>query len=136
MKQRISTIVVALLIAIFGVASLLPASLTGAEEVEVFKKACDTNPSSVVCQSKDEGATREDAAKRVQVIINTILMVLGIVAVIVIIIGGFRYVTSQGDENGVKQGKNSIIYAVVGLVIAMLAFVIVNFFVFSFTPKP
>lgn len=119
--------------AIFGAFTLIPATPVMAENV--FEKACTTNPDSAVCKSKDEGATREDAGQRVQAIINTILMVLGIVAVLVIIIAGFRYVTSQGDEAGIKTAKNAILYAVIGLVIAMLAYVIVNFFVFSFTPK-
>lgn len=100
---------------------------------DVFERACTTNANSAVCQSRTEGVTREDAGQRVQVVINTILMVLGIVAVIVIIISGFRYVISNGDESGVKQGKDAILYAVIGLIVAMLAFVIVNFFVFSFT---
>ena len=60
-------------------------------------------------------------------IINAIIGVLGIVAVIVIIIGGISYMTSAGDAGKVKKAKDTILYGVIGLVIVVLAFAIVNF---------
>ena len=73
--------------------------------------------------------TKEDDSlmKRVQVIINVILSVLGIVTVIMIILGGVQYTTSAGDPAKVTKAKNTIMYGVIGLVIALLAFAIVNF---------
>ena len=59
--------------------------------------------------------------------INVLLGVLGVAAVIVIILGGVTYVTSQGDASKVTKAKNTIIYGVIGLVISLLAFAIVNF---------
>ena len=60
-------------------------------------------------------------------IINAIIAVLGIVAVLVIIIGGINYMTSSGDAGKVKKAKDTILYGVIGLVICVLAFAIVNF---------
>ena len=60
-------------------------------------------------------------------IINAVIGVLGIVAVIVIIIGGIGYMTSAGDAGKVKKAKDTILYGVLGLVIVVLAFAIVNF---------
>lgn len=60
-------------------------------------------------------------------IINILLFLAGIAAVIMIIIGGIRYVTSSGDQSQVTAAKNTILYAVIGLVVAALAFAIVNF---------
>lgn len=60
-------------------------------------------------------------------IINVLIGVVGIAAVIMLIIGGFRYVFSQGDEKGVKGAKDTILYAIIGIVVAVLAFAIVNF---------
>lgn len=60
-------------------------------------------------------------------IINAIIAVLGIVAVMVIIIGGINYMTSSGDAGKVKKAKDTILYGVIGLVICVLAFAIVNF---------
>lgn len=60
-------------------------------------------------------------------IINTLLFVIGIVAVIMIIIGGFRYVLSGGNTQSTTAAKDTILYAVIGLVVALLAYAIVNF---------
>ncbi len=63
----------------------------------------------------------------VAIIINFLLVAIGIVSVIMIIIGGFRYTISNGDENSVRAAKDTILYAVIGLIVAILSFVIVNF---------
>lgn len=60
-------------------------------------------------------------------ITNTLLIVIGAVSVIMILIGGLRYVLSGGDEAGTRSAKDTILYSVIGLVIALLAYVIVNF---------
>ena len=51
---------------------------------------------------------------------------------IMLIIGGFRYVVSQGDQQQVQSAKNTILYAVVGIVVAILAYAAVNFVIGSF----
>lgn len=58
---------------------------------------------------------------------NVILYIVGIIAVIMLIIGGIKYVISGGDAKKVTDAKNTILYAIIGLVIAFLAFAIVNF---------
>ena len=58
---------------------------------------------------------------------NTILYIVGIIAVIMLIIGGIKYVVSGGDSKKVTDAKNTVLYAIIGLVIAVLAFAIVNF---------
>lgn len=63
----------------------------------------------------------------VQQILNVIVGVVGVVAVAVIIIGGIFFVTSQGDASKVTRARNTILYGVVGLIVALLAFAIVNF---------
>lgn len=60
-------------------------------------------------------------------IVNGIIAVLGIAAVVVIIVGGIGYMTSTGDAGKVKKAKDTILYGVIGLVICVLAFAIVNF---------
>jgi TRAP-type C4-dicarboxylate transport system permease small subunit len=58
---------------------------------------------------------------------DILIFVLGAVAVVMIIIGGFRYVTSNGDQNTVTGAKNTILYAIIGIVVALLAYAIVKF---------
>jgi hypothetical protein len=60
-------------------------------------------------------------------IINIFSLIVGITAVIMIIIGGFRYITSGGDSNNVTGAKNTILYAIIGLVIVAMAQFIVRF---------
>ena len=59
--------------------------------------------------------------------LNWVFGIIGIVAVIMIILGGFTMMTSSGDPGKVKKGKDTILYGVIGLVVALLAVVIVNF---------
>ncbi len=68
-------------------------------------------------------------------IINILSVLVGIVAVIMLIIGGLRYVTSAGNQESAKGARNTIIYALIGLVIVALAQVIAKFVLTSTTPK-
>ncbi|MDO8265398.1 MAG: pilin [Candidatus Saccharibacteria bacterium] len=71
----------------------------------------------------------EKVGSTISNIVNLASLVVGVVAVIMVIVGGFKYVTSQGDSGGITSAKNTIIYAVVGLIIVALAQVIVRFVV-------
>lgn len=86
-------------------------------------------PSSVtngVKNAKPDGAS-DDIVPFIKSVTNILLFVIGAVSVIIIIVGGLRYVTSAGDQNQVSSAKNTILYAVIGLVIASVAYAIVNF---------
>jgi hypothetical protein len=63
----------------------------------------------------------------VHTIVNLLSAVVGIVAVIMIIVGGFRYITSGGNDTSVTSAKNTILYAIIGLVVVALAQLIVRF---------
>lgn len=62
-------------------------------------------------------------------VVNIMLFVIGAVAVIMLIYGGVKYVTSGGAQDKVAEAKNTILYAIVGIVVALLAFAVVNFVV-------
>ena len=66
-------------------------------------------------------------------VVNILSVVVGVVAVIFLIYGGFRYITSGGESGSVSNAKNTLIYAVVGLVIVALAQVIVHWVLNSST---
>ena len=68
-----------------------------------------------------------------QTITNVLLYVIGAISVIMLIIGGIRYVVSGGDSGAVTSAKNTILYAVIGIVVAILAYALVNFVITSFT---
>jgi hypothetical protein len=66
---------------------------------------------------------------------NVLLFIVGAIAVIMIVIGGLRYVISGGDSTQVQAAKNTILYALVGVIVAILAYAAVNFVVASFIPS-
>lgn len=65
-------------------------------------------------------------------ITNILLFVVGAISVIMIVIGGLRYVISGGNTTNVTAAKNTILYAIVGLIISMLAYAAINFVITSF----
>lgn len=67
-------------------------------------------------------------------ITNILLFLIGAISVIMLIIGGIRYVISGGDQNQVTGAKNTILYAIVGIVVAFLAYAAVNFVTGSLAP--
>ncbi len=63
---------------------------------------------------------------------DVLLFIIGAVAVIMLVIGGIRYTVSGGDQNAVTAAKNTILYAVVGIIVAILAYAIIGFVTGSF----
>ncbi|MFH0928178.1 MAG: pilin [bacterium] len=74
---------------------------------------------------------KQDIRATIASIINVALGLLGIVAVCIILLGGFKWMVSQGEEEKVKQAKNLIIQGIVGLVIILSAWAIARFVVDS-----
>lgn len=125
MKKLLSSLVV--IFALAGVTTLALSQSTFAvvdPSAEVGK--------GVVGAGGDQKDTGTALPKLIQDVVNVLLYVIGAVAVIMIVIGGIRYTTSNGDSSQITSAKNTILYAVVGLVIAMLAYAIVNFVVNAF----
>lgn len=103
---------------VFTVAS--PVSLpVYADAKDEVKKGADMTNSG--------GSAKQDLPDIITTIINVMLFIAGALAVIMIIYGGIRYITAHGDEKQVKVAKDTIVYSVVGLIIAILAYALVTF---------
>ena len=61
-------------------------------------------------------------------ILNALLVLIAVAAIAFVIIGGLRYITAQGDEDAIAAAKNTVIFAILGIIVVLLAAVIVNFF--------
>ncbi len=85
---------------------------------------CGANNAAGVPQGSAPGNTLDNTIANV---VNLISLVVGVAAVIMIIVGGFRYITSGGNQESIKGAKNTIIYALIGLIIVALAQIIVKF---------
>lgn len=118
-------------------AALMLASLGVAAVPAVAYAAPDTTSVCEGVSLTGSGGCTGDASqfeKVIKLVIQIISVIAGIAAVIMIVVGGLRYITSGGDSSKVASAKSSIIYAIVGLIIVALAQVIVRF-VLSETTK-
>ncbi len=77
----------------------------------------------------DGGAPTQITGEVVADVLNIVYAVAAFAAIIVIIVGGIRYTSSNGDSNGIQTAKNTIMYAVVGLIVVIIAAAITNFVV-------
>lgn len=68
-------------------------------------------------------------------IVDVMLFLIGAISVIMLIMGGVRYVLSGGEQAKVESAKNTILYAIIGVVIAILAYAVVNFVISSFAAQ-
>ena len=114
------------------VASLLSpfalAASTSAATVDVFKPCSSTSTASSTAFCNTQSDAKLFGPNSVWTrIINAIIFRVGAVAVIMIVVGGLRYVMSAGDTSAVNGAKNTILYAVVGLVVTVMSYAIVNF---------
>jgi cytochrome bd-type quinol oxidase subunit 2 len=118
-----------IVLAIFG--SLLLPAVTSFNHVhavdgfEACKNAKGDAATGAIC-SDQEGQDLQLTAKN---LINVGLWIVGVASVIVIIVSGIYYVISAGNADTVKKAKNALVYAVVGLVVALLSYTIVNYVV-------
>lgn len=79
--------------------------------------------------SVGDADTGSDLPTIVGNVVNVMLFIVGILAVIMIIFSGIRYITAHGDKNQVEGAKNTLIYSIVGLVVAIIAYALVNWVV-------
>lgn len=107
--------------------SLMPVTV-GA--VDGFDGCSGDNADTLICNSKKDSLT-----VIIKNIANILMFLLGAVSVLMIIFSGVLYVTSQGDAGHIKKAKDTLMYAVIGLIVALLAAAIVNFVITAFTPK-
>lgn len=75
-------------------------------------------------QVENKAGTVQDMIK---VIVNIFLLITAALSVVMIVIGGFRYTVSGGDQAAVKNAKNTILYATIGLIISIMAYAVVSF---------
>lgn len=125
--KRLKQLVIGAVLALgFGILAAPSSSYA----INVFEP-CNTSSTaanSAVCADAGKAQSNDF----INTIVNTLLYILGAIAVIMIIVGGIMYVTSGGDAGNVKKAKDTILYSVIGLIVAILAFTIINFVVAAF----
>jgi cytochrome bd-type quinol oxidase subunit 2 len=113
------------LAAIVTVSVLAVGLASHAYAVDVFPRcSTDTQTSTICTATSDKLLGPGSIWNR---ILETFTFIIGAVSVLMIVVGGIRYVTSAGEQANIKAAKDTILYAVVGVVVAMLAYSIVHF---------
>ena len=121
LSLKAKTALIALMLVVVG---------TGAATIEAHAYNCPgggVQNSAAECGMHVAENGTSPLQEQVKDIINGALYVVGVLAVVMVIIGGVKYTTSGGDQAAVTSAKNTIVYSIVGLVIAILAYAIVNF---------
>lgn len=96
--------------------------------------ACTTAADCVKAGVTSSGGTGTSTSlgSLIKTIVNVLLFLIGAVSVIMIIIGGIKYTVSNGDSTAVKSAKDTILYSIIGLVVAIMAYAIVSFVISRF----
>ena len=93
------------------------------------KAACgadlNVDPEAVCTQDAGEATTKVNNI--IKLVINIFSLIVGVVSVIMIIVGGLKYITSGGESGNIQGAKNTILYAIIGLVVVALAQIVVKF---------
>lgn len=118
-KLRLLGISMMISFGFLAVPLIVPATVQAAP-VDVLQKC---NSDSQVCKGTDKNSL----FNLFESVINLLLVIIGVIAVIMIVVGGIKYTTSGGDGNATKSARDTVVYAVVGLVIAIMSYAIVNF---------
>lgn len=119
-------------VSILTLPMLVPAAVSADTTTDINGGLCagaDLNAgTTTTCSSQSEaGAANGKITSILSTVINIFSLIVGAVSVIMIIIGGMRYITSGGEASNISGAKNTIIYAIVGLVIVALAQFLVHF---------
>lgn len=128
MIKKLKNVLAAVLLAGAFVTPLAVPAMVSAQENDIQKGLCtgaELQFTETGCDQTTGSAGALD--KLIKDIINIVSVVVGIVAVIMIIFGGLKYITSGGDSSNVSAAKNTIIYAIIGLIVVALAQFVVRF---------
>jgi len=128
LRRTFATIGASLLLA-FAPAAVLPMAAYADQIGDCLGQGSDltVGAGGNTCNRGDTSVGTTRIQDIVTFIINIFSVIVGIVAVVMIIYGGFKYITSGGDSGNITSAKNTIIYAIIGLVIVALAQFLVKF---------
>jgi hypothetical protein len=126
MMKKLSLSVISLIAALTFV--FAPLQTAYADPVDVFKDACSGSSDTTLCKN----TSGSGIFGIIRTVIQVMLIIGGIIAVIMIILGGIRYTTSNGDPADVKAAKDTILYAIIGLIISISGYAIVTWVVGNF----
>jgi len=119
--NKVKILVASFFVAVFGFATLAPVASVSAYDPWGSVCSGGSTGSTTVCKNKSD-----NASSLIGTIVSTLLFLVGALAVIMIIYSGISYVISTGDAGKVAKAKNTLMYSIVGLVVALIAYALVK----------
>ena len=122
--KKIGLLLATLSLMVFGAAAVVQPAYVNAVGKEDICAGLDAAGGTSSCNTPAGGATVESTVKT---LVSIFSWVVGVISIVMVIVGGFQYVTSGGDSGKVTTAKNTIMYALIGIVIVALAQLMVNY---------
>lgn len=130
--QKAAQTLMILPLLVVGLSFLTPVAVSAITPTATNCTSIDVNTSGIGAGAECVKPTNADsplfgAGGIFVTVTNLLIFIIGAIAVIMLIIGGIRYTVSQGDQNAITSAKNTILYAIIGIVVAVLAYGAVQF---------
>lgn len=109
-------------ILMIGLLGVFTPAVSAANGIDICSNG---NESSVYCKNKGSGETQVNGI--IKTIVEVLLTAVGAISIIMIVIGGIMFALSSGDAQKAAKARNTVLYAVVGLIVSIFASAIVNF---------
>lgn len=120
-KSKYSLIFIAAL-----VIGLITAYLVNANQVVLAQNEADIACQGIQSAGGDCGSGDAEVSNIIKNVVEILLFVVGVASVVALIVAGIKYTVSGGDQQAIASAKNTVVYAIVGLVVALLAYVAVQ----------
>jgi hypothetical protein len=130
MMQKIKSLILSItVLSTLSFAALVPAAAfaTAPANLDVNSALCSGGNLDIANSGGCDKTAGDTISQKIATVINVVSVIVAAVAVVMLMIGGFRYVTSAGSQDKVKGAKDTILYAIIGLVVVALAQVVVKF---------
>ncbi len=140
MKKLISKICLSLVISLFFTLTLVPQTVSAGDEynltdghfdvtehLSIKDKDNETNQTSYFDTDENKGQTNSPIINFIVSIIEVATTIIGTIAMIILIIGGFQLMAAQGNQQELDSAKDTLKYAVIGLVLAFMSYIVVLF---------
>ena len=109
-------------VGVLSFTTLVPTATYAASATEDISAVCASNPNSSLCVGYKKGQNSDNpVVKTLTIVINILSFLAGVLAVFLVVYGGFKYIVSAGDAGKVTSAKNTILYALVGIVVVVIS---------------
>ncbi len=122
--QPMKRLMLILVLTVGGIGLSSSVALASSKPSTIVGKACDEVPSLPGCDASDQKLDSNPGAGEfsyLEEFLNVLFLAAGLTAVVFVILGGVRYITSTGDPTRIESAKTTILYAVIGLIVTVLA---------------